>query len=90
MKQTIPFTFEEIYKDLEKEFAKLGYDTPFEGSNTAQIITAMAYTISNLNLNTAVNINENLLTLARKRKIYYKTHEFWDMKQVRKYLISIK
>ena len=68
MKQTIPFTFEEIYKDLEKEFAKLGYDTPFEGSNTAQIITAMAYTISNLNLNTAVNINENLLTLARKRK----------------------
>lgn len=68
IKETIPFTFDEIYRSIEKKFAEKGYDAPFEGSNLAQLITSMSYVISNLNFNTATNINENILQLARKRK----------------------
>ena len=58
----------EIYKELEAKFEELGYDSPYEGSNLDQLLTAMSYTTSMLNINTAVNINETLLTLAEKRK----------------------
>ena len=68
MKQTIPFNFKEIYKELEAKFEALGYDSPYEGSNLDQLLTAMSYVTSMLNINTAVNINETLLTLAEKRK----------------------
>ena len=68
MKQTVPFNFKEIYKELEAKFEELGYDSPYEGSNLDQLLTAMSYTTSMLNINTAVNINETLLTLAEKRK----------------------
>lgn len=66
IKQTIPFSFDEIYANVQAKFTANGYDYQ-EGSNTSQLITAMSYLISMLNTNTAVNINENLLTLARKR-----------------------
>lgn len=66
IKQTIPFTFDDIYSKVQTKFVENGYDYQ-EGSNTAQLVTAMSYLISMLNTNTAVNINENLLTLARKR-----------------------
>lgn len=65
--ETIPFNFDELYAGLETKFAEKGYDIS-EGSNTAQLITAMAYLTSMLNTNTAVNINETLLPLATKRK----------------------
>lgn len=68
IKETIPFSFEEIYSDLVKRMSKKGYDAPYEGSNLAQLITLLSYSISSLNFNTAVNINENILELARKRK----------------------
>lgn len=68
IKETIPFSFEEIYSDLVKRMTKKGYDAPYEGSNLAQLITLLSYSISSLNFNTAVNINENILELARKRK----------------------
>lgn len=66
IKETIPFNFTDIYSNVQKKFEAKGYDTQ-EGSNTMQLVTAMSYLVSMLNTNTAVNINENLLTLARKR-----------------------
>lgn len=65
--ETIPFDFDSLYTGLQEKFADLGYDTA-EGSNTSQLITAMAYLTSMLNANTAVNVNETLLPLATKRK----------------------
>lgn len=65
--ETIPFNFDELYTGLKTKFEEKGYDTE-EGSNTSQLITAMAYLTSMLNTNTAVNINETLLPLATKRK----------------------
>lgn len=67
IKPTIPFNFDDLYSNVQAKFIEKGYDAQ-EGSNTSQLITAMTYLISMLNTNTAVNINENLLTLARKRK----------------------
>lgn len=66
IKETIPFNFDEIYSYIEDKFAERGYDNQ-EGSNTMQLVTAMSYLTSMLNANTATNINETLLTLARKR-----------------------
>lgn len=68
IKETIPFSYDEIYSDLVERLIARGYDAPFEGSNLAQIISILSYVTSSLNFNTAVNINENLLSLARKRK----------------------
>jgi len=65
--EIIPFNFDEIYSDLETKFTEKGYDSLYEGSNTAQLITAMTYLTSMLNTNTALNINELLLPLAKKR-----------------------
>jgi len=67
IKETVPFSFDEIYQGIAQKFADLGYDSPYDGSNLAQLITSMAYTTSMLNSNTAININETLLTLAQKR-----------------------
>lgn len=64
--ETVPFNFNEIYASIQEKFLDKGYDVE-EGSNTAQLITAMAYLTSMLNVNTAVNINETLLPLATKR-----------------------
>lgn len=64
--ETIPFNFDETYSFIENKFIEKGYDVQ-EGSNTMQLVSAMSYLTSMLNLNTAVNINETLLTLARKR-----------------------
>jgi len=67
IKETIPFNFDEIYNGIAAKFAEKGYDSPYDGSNLAQLITSMAYTTSMLNANTAANINETILSLARKR-----------------------
>lgn len=66
-KATIPFNFDDLYAGVQQKFAEAGYDTA-TGSNTQQLAIAMTYLASMLNTNTAVNINENILTLARKRK----------------------
>lgn len=65
--ETIPFNYNDTYTNVQNSFANLGYDTS-EGSNTSQLITAMSYLVSMLNYNTAVNINENILPLARQWK----------------------
>jgi len=67
IKETVPFSFDEIYAGIEELFAVKGYDSPYPGSNLAQLNTSMAYTTSMLNANTAININETILTLAQKR-----------------------
>ena len=65
--ETIPFDFDDNYAAVKQKFADYGYDTQ-EGSNAMQLAIAMSYLTSMLNANTAVNINEMLLPLARKRK----------------------
>ncbi len=64
--KTVPFNFDQLYAGLQTKFAEAGYDIA-EGSNTSQLITAMAYLTSMLNINTAVNINETILPLATRR-----------------------
>lgn len=68
IKETIPFSFDEIYNYVANKFVEAGYDIQ-EGSNTMQLVTAMSYLISMLNANTAININELLLPLAQKREM---------------------
>ena len=67
MIQTIPFNFEDLYKNAKTIFERTGFDVS-EGSNTAQLSAVMAYMIAALNTNTAFNINETLLPYATKRK----------------------
>ena len=57
--ETVPFNFDDTYKGIEDLFAEKGYDIE-EGSNTAQLITAMAYISSMLNVNTAVGATTDL------------------------------
>ena len=64
--KTVPFNFDQLYTGLQSKFADAGYDIA-EGSNTSQLITAMAYLTSMLNVNTAVNVNETILPLATRR-----------------------
>lgn len=66
--ETIPFNFDDIYENIEQKFKDKGYDTQ-EGSNAMQLTTSMAYLVSMLNANTASNVNETILTLARKRSV---------------------
>ncbi len=66
IKETVPFNYDELFQKTRDKFIERGYDTQ-PGSNTMQLVTAMSYLISMLNVNTAVNINEMILTLARKR-----------------------
>jgi len=64
--ETVPFNFDELYTSLQTQFEDAGYDVA-EGSNVSQLVTAMAYFTSMLNVNTAVNINEMLLPTATIR-----------------------
>jgi len=64
--QTVPFNFDELYTGLSTKFNDAGYDVN-PGSNTSQLVTAMAYLTSMLNINTAANINETILPLSTKR-----------------------
>lgn len=65
--QTIPFKFDELYKNAQHIFERSGFDVS-EGSNTSQLSAVLAYMVSTLNVNTAFNINETLLPFATKRK----------------------
>ena len=56
IKETVPFSFDDLYTKTATKFIENGYDVQ-EGSNTMQLVTAMSYLISMLNTNTAVNIN---------------------------------
>lgn len=67
MEQTIPFKFDELYKNAQYIFERAGFDVS-EGSNTSQLSAVLAYMVSTLNTNTAFNINETLLPFATKRK----------------------
>jgi len=64
--ETVPFNYDEIYNNVQTKFSNAGYDTT-AGSNVSQLISAMTYFTSTLNVNTAMNINENILSLATTR-----------------------
>ena len=66
IKETVPFNYDELFAKTRDKFTEKGYDAQ-PGSNVMQLVTAMSYLVSMLNVNTAVNINEMILTLARKR-----------------------
>ena len=68
IKETLPFTYDEIYQDIAKRLIEKGWDGAYEGSNGAILASVLSYIVSSLNFNTATNINENILTLTTKRK----------------------
>ena len=67
-KSIVPFNYNEIYQQIAKKFLDRGYDIPYEGSNTAILTSILAYAIQSLNFNTAMNINEVILSLNKKRR----------------------
>lgn len=66
IKETLPFNFNDIYSEIKTNFSAAGYDIA-EGSNSSQLLTSMAYLISNLNANTALNVNETILAYANEK-----------------------
>lgn len=60
------FNRDEINESIKARFVDLGYDIE-PGSNIQQISQVMAYFISMLNANTAINIKETLLSSATRR-----------------------
>lgn len=68
IKETLPFTYNENYQKIIQKLIDAGFDGPYEGSNSAILASVLSYIVSSLNFNTAVNINENILSLATKRK----------------------
>ena len=62
IKETLPFTYDEIYQDIAKRLIEKGWDGAYEGSNGAILASVLSYIVSSLNFNTATNINENILT----------------------------
>lgn len=68
VRETVPFNFDEVYGKVSEKFAERGYDLE-EGSNNMVLASVMSYLVSMLNANTAININETLLPLARKRRM---------------------
>lgn len=68
IKETVPFDFNVLYDEVQREFQKRGYDSNFHGSNISQITTLISYAITMLNAQTATNINETILPLAKDRK----------------------
>lgn len=67
-KSIVPFNYNEIYQSIAKKFIEKGYDAPYEGSNTAILTSILSYAIQGLNFNTAMNLNETILSLCKKRK----------------------
>lgn len=65
--ETVPFNYKEIREYIDKKLADNGYDTSL-GSNASHLSNIMAYVTSMLNVNTALNINETLLSYATKRE----------------------
>ena len=65
--ETVPFNYQEIREEIDSQFQNEGYDTSY-GSNVSQLSNIMAYVASMLNVNTALNINETILSYATKRE----------------------
>ena len=65
--ETVPFNYNELRTEIEQKFKDAGYDTSL-GSNVSQLSNIMAYVASMLNVNTALNINETILSYATKRE----------------------
>lgn len=68
IKQTLPFDYDSIRNDVLNNLNEKGLDARYQGSNISQIASLIAYGIQTLNTQTAANINETLLPLAKKEK----------------------
>ena len=66
IKETLPFNFNDIYSEIKANFSTAGYDIA-EGSNSSQLLTSITYLVSNLNANTALNVNETILAYANEK-----------------------
>ena len=64
--ETIPFTFDENYTEIKRQFDEKGFDVA-EGSNTSMLIDSMTYLVTALNTNTALNVNETILNYANRQ-----------------------
>lgn len=62
----IPYTFEEIKKEILAEFLKKGYSIE-EGSNTAMLANILAYTAFSNNLNNSFSKQESIISSATQK-----------------------
>lgn len=65
--EIVPYNFTDIYEDISAKFKDHGYDVA-PGSNISQLVTSMAYATSMLNANTAMNVNEMILSNANRKE----------------------
>lgn len=66
--ETVPLTYDDIKADISTKFKTKGYDSDYEGSNASILTDSISYTASMINLNTAFNTSEMLLTTASQEK----------------------
>jgi hypothetical protein len=88
MRKFIPYTSEEIVKDLEDRVIQQGIIQEVDlqtGSNVKQIIDLMGYVGSVINTNTTYGVNEMILTQATKRQNILKNARQLGYEPHRKY-----
>lgn len=64
MLTVVPFDYETVQADLVDRLVQKGYDANVEGSNAALLASVLAHTVSMLNVNTAFNTSEMMLSSA--------------------------
>lgn len=66
--EVVPLTYNDIKQDITNRFTAKGYDATYEGSNASILTDVISYVASTLNLNTAFNTSEMLLSTATQDK----------------------
>jgi hypothetical protein len=66
--EVVPLNYTDIKSDISNRLKAKGYDTDYEGSNASILTDVISHTISMLNLNTAFNTSEMLLSTASQEK----------------------
>ena len=66
MLEVVPFNYDEIKTDITDRLIAKGYNASENGTNAAMLASVLAYTLSMLNVNTAFNTSEMLLSSATK------------------------
>lgn len=76
MDEIVPFDYDSNRQNIVERFTLKGYDASYEGSNAAVLSDILSYIVSVLNVNTAANVSELLLSKATQRKnILYTARE---------------
>jgi len=68
MSDLIPFNHDDVQASILTKAEELGYNIDYEGSNINQLSNLMAYAISMVNANVAINADEGKLSTAKIRK----------------------